>query len=110
MAGNHTSYKEWGPICRPKKAETFRLTGEHTPRVIRVQVAAKVGFPGGSNSEESAYNVGDLGSILGLRRSPENRMATLSSILAWRIPWTEESSGLSINYMIRNVHFLVYLI
>ena len=24
----------------------------------------------------------------------EERMATLSSILAWRIPWTEESGGL----------------
>ena len=28
-----------------------------------------MGFPGGSNSKESAYNVGDLGSILGLERS-----------------------------------------
>ena len=29
-----------------------------------------MGFPGGSDGEESAYSVGDLGSILGLRRSP----------------------------------------
>ena len=29
-----------------------------------------MGFPGGSNSEESACNVGDLGSITGLGRSP----------------------------------------
>ena len=28
------------------------------------------GFPGGSDSKESAYNVGDLGSIPGLGRSP----------------------------------------
>ena len=28
------------------------------------------GFPGVSNGTESAYNVGDLGSILGLGRSP----------------------------------------
>ena len=33
---------------------------------------------------------GDLGSIPGLGRSPEEGMATHSSILAWRIPWTEE--------------------
>ena len=29
-----------------------------------------MGFPGGSDSEESALNVGDLGSIPGLGRSP----------------------------------------
>ena len=30
----------------------------------------------------------------GLGRSPEKEMATHSSILAWNIPWTEETSGL----------------
>ena len=29
-----------------------------------------MGFPGGSDGEESAYNAGDLGSISGLGRSP----------------------------------------
>ena len=29
-----------------------------------------LGFPGGSDSKESAYNAGDLGSIPGLGRSP----------------------------------------
>ena len=29
-----------------------------------------MGFPGGSDGEESACNVGDLGLILGLGRSP----------------------------------------
>ena len=29
-----------------------------------------MGFPGGSDSKESAYNAGDLGSIPGLGRSP----------------------------------------
>ena len=37
-------------------------------------------------------------------------MATHSNILAWRIPWTEKPGGLSTNYMIGSVHFLVYLI
>ena len=101
-----------------------------------------MGFPGSSDSKESAYNAGDLGLIPGLGRSPgegnssplqhsclenpmdrgawwaavhgvtksparlddfsftfhfhalEKEMATHSSILAWRIPGTEESSGL----------------
>ena len=30
-----------------------------------------LGFPGGSTDKESPYNVGDLGSIPGLERSPE---------------------------------------
>ena len=33
----------------------------------------------------------DVGSIPGSGRSPEEDMATYSSILAWRIPWTQES-------------------
>ena len=39
--------------------------------------------------QESTYNAGDLDTIPGLGRSP-GEMATHSSILAWRIPWTEE--------------------
>ena len=47
-------------------------------------------FPGGSDSKESACNVADTSSIHGSGRSPEKEMATHSSILAWRIPGTEE--------------------
>ena len=47
------------------------------------------GFPPSSVSKESACNAGDMGSIPG---SAEREMATHSSI-AWRIPWTEEPSG-----------------
>ena len=39
-------------------------------------------------------NAGDPGSIPGLGRSLEKEMATHSSILAWKIPWTEEPGGL----------------
>ena len=46
--------------------------------------------PGGSDSEESACNVGDMGLIPGLGNPWEKGMATHSIILAWRIPWTEE--------------------
>ena len=31
---------------------------------------------------------------LGLEDPPEYKMATHSSILAWKIPWTEEPGGL----------------
>ena len=51
-------------------------------------------FPSGSDSKESARNVRDLSSILGWGRSPEKEMETHSSILAWKIPWINEPSGL----------------
>ena len=52
------------------------------------------GIPGGSEGKASACDVGDPGSIPGSGRSPGERMATHSSILAWRIPGTEEPGGL----------------
>ena len=44
--------------------------------------------------KESVCNTGDLGLIPGSGRSPGNGTATHSSILAWRIPWTQEPGGL----------------
>ena len=51
-------------------------------------------FPGGSDSEESSCNAGDLGLIPGLEDPLEKGTTTHSSILAWRIPWTEEPGRL----------------
>ena len=51
-------------------------------------------LPGGSGGKQSACNVGDWGSTPGWGRSPGEGMTTHSSILAWRIPWTEEPGGL----------------
>ena len=42
----------------------------------------------------SACNAGDPRSVLGLEDSWEKEMGTHSSILTWRIPWTEEPGGL----------------
>ena len=39
-------------------------------------------------------NAEDLGSISGWEDTQEEEMATHSSILAWRIPWTEEPGRL----------------
>ena len=41
-----------------------------------------------------AGNARDTSSILGWEDSLEKSMTTQSSILAWRIPWTEESGKL----------------
>ena len=53
-----------------------------------------MGFPGSSDNKESTCNAGDLGLIPGSGRSPGEGMATHSSILAWRIPLTEEPGEL----------------
>ena len=57
-------------------------------------VHSLLGFPGGSDDKEFACNVGDTGLIPGSGSPLEKGLATHSSILAWRIPWTEGSGGL----------------
>ena len=51
------------------------------------------GFPGGSDSKESACNAGDLGSITGSGRTPGEGNGNQLQ-LAWRIPWIEKTVGL----------------
>ena len=72
----------------PAIQETLvRFLGWEDPlRRDRLPTPVFLGFPGGSDSKESPCNVGDLGSIPGLGRSPGRGMTTHSSILAWRIP------------------------
>ena len=50
-----------------------------------------------TDNEESAHNAEDRGSIPGFGRFPEeaNDYPLQYSILAWRIPWTEETGGYS---------------
>ena len=48
-----------------------------------------MGFPGGSVVKNLPNNVGDMGLILGLGRSPGGGNGN-ACILAWEIPWTEE--------------------
>ena len=66
-------------------AETLTLAGE---------LPSLWGFFGGSHDKETTCNAGDPGSIPGSGRAPGEGKATLSNILAWRIPWTEDSSRL----------------
>ena len=53
-----------------------------------------MGFSSGSDGKESPCNAGELCSIPGSGKSPNEGIATHSSILAWRIPWIEEPGGL----------------
>ena len=54
-------------------------------------------FPGGASGQNLLANAGDtrdLSLISGKEDPLEESMETLSSILSWRIPWTEEPGGL----------------
>ena len=46
------------------------------------------------NLPANAGDTRDVGLILGWEDPLEKEMATHSSILAWKIPWTEEPNGL----------------
>ena len=52
------------------------------------------GFPGGSDSKESAAIQQTQVQSLGREDLLEKRMTTHSSSLAWRIPWVEEPGRL----------------
>ena len=54
-----------------------------------------MGLPWWLSGKESACNAGDVGSIPGWEDPLKEEMVTHSSILAWRIPWTEEPGGLT---------------
>ena len=59
------------------------------------QLVPWLGFPGGSDGKESACNAGD-----GLGRSLGEGMATLSSMLAWRISWTEWGTTVKLTHYV----------
>ena len=80
--------------------QTHTKTFSDKSESMETPYGRKVGVSGGSvvkkKKKNSPANPGDLGPIPGLRRSLEEGMATHSSILAWRIPWTEEPGRLQI--------------
>ena len=65
-----------------------------TWNVVNHPLASSRAFPGGSAAKKSACSVGDLGSVPAWEDPLEKGTATHSSILAWRIPWTEEPGRL----------------
>ena len=67
--------------------ETFKVLYRKANGTCQVVLVVK-------NPSANAGDVRDLGLVLGWEDSLEEDMATHSSILAWRIPWTEELAGL----------------
>ena len=90
---------------RPRNSAPWCLWTSRAPHVlpeshrgkektIKMEWDIRKDFPGGSVGKESACNTGDASSILGREDPLEDGRANQSSILAWRIPWTEEPGGL----------------
>ena len=52
------------------------------------------GLPRWCSGKDSAYSARDVVQSLGREDPLEEEMAAHSRILAWKIPWTEEPSGL----------------
>ena len=65
------------------------------------------GFPDCTSSNEPTHagDVRDTGLIPGSGRSLEKEMAIQASILAWGIPWSEESGKLQSMELYRVGHF-----
>ena len=62
--------------------------------LFKTEYTLDLGFPGGSDGEESTCKAGDLGSIPGSGRSPKEGNGNSLQGLAWRIPRTGEPGGL----------------
>ena len=78
---------------------------------VCVYVSVYIGFPGSSDGKKSACNARNLGLTAGSADPLEKGMAAHSSVLAWRIPWTEQPGGLQSmgSQRVRHIPLLLYL-
>ena len=78
---------------------------ENIPKILHRLLADFNSLFGGSVSRESVCNAGDQILSLGMENPLDKEMATHSSILAWRIPWIEETGGLQPMELQRVAHY-----
>ena len=89
-------------LCTPR----HMAGGEHEKNHQFFHSVEAKGFPGGSDGKDSTCNGEDPGVIFGWEESLEKGTATHSSVLAWRIPWTEEPCGLQrVGHNWANFHY-----
>ena len=72
----------------------FMLASGHPGLEIKVMDCCTLGFPGGSATKNPSAMLETQILSLGQVNPLEKEMATHFSILAWEIPWTEESARL----------------
>ena len=97
----------------------YHVVFQVSRKVIQLHIYMYLCLPLGSVAKESPCNEGDLGSIPGLGRYAQRDKTSLSSILAWRMSWTEEPSRLQsigsqrvghiwINWACTGTHIYIY--
>ena len=74
------------------------LLKKDTPRSGFAGSSSSSGFPGGSDSKESACNVGDLGLIPGLGRSPGEGKGSPLQYSSWGRKESDMTVGLSLSH------------
>ena len=79
------------PHSRAEHATALRALSQNGSLIFNKHLLSRVCcVPGGSVIKHLSGNAEDAGSTLQWRRFPEKEMVTYSSILAWKILWTEE--------------------
>ena len=73
---------------------SFLFSLSFLPKEGAVLQKGREGFPGGTSGKEPACQSRRHWFDPWIRKSPWKGMTTHSSILAWKIPWTEEPGGL----------------
>ena len=81
------------PWERVPRSWRQKISWLHKPAVLN-SITNTQGLPSGSGGKESTCNAGDMGSIPGQEDPLEEEMATHSSVLDWKIPWTQEPGRL----------------
>jgi len=69
-------------------------------RIFNKKFSGQCGFLGGSlvkNTPVNAGDAGDVGPISGLGRPPRVGNGKHSSILDWKMPWTEDPGGIRLS-------------
>ena len=93
-----TEWLNWTELCRSDKyVNWFDCSDYFTVYTcIKTTSTPWIGFPGGSDGKNPNLPAMHETWVrpLGWEDPLEEGMATHSSILAWRIPWTEEPGGL----------------
>ena len=84
------------PPCNECRRPWFNSwVGKFPWRRDRLPTSVSLGFPGGSDGKESAFNEGDLGSIPGLERPPGGGAWQPTPVfLPGESPWTEQTGVL----------------
>ena len=96
----------FGKAISPRKI--LRFSGQSCSFITEQPLIR--GLPGSSDSKESACNAGDPVQFLGQEDPLEKRMATHSSILASRIPWTDHGVAKSQTGLSDSHTVFVYLL